>query len=202
MKNFFSPDSLFSQALTYFVNIVILNLLMLVCSIPVITIGASLTAGFYAARKDIMMQGHLVKNFFTAFRDNFRQATLIWCVLAPVGLLLALSALLIRVNLLIPFQLACALLWFAVFVWVWPLQSSFKNSVGKTLAHAFIVGLGKLQYTFVLLAIPALFSLVVYLSWRWFTSGLFLLFLCGAGLIMYAQAKPAQLVMDQIAAQQ
>ncbi|MFT9232460.1 MAG: YesL family protein [Bifidobacterium sp.] len=191
MKNLFSQDSLFSQAMTYFVNIVILNVLIVVCSIPLVTLGASLTAGFYAARKDIMQQGHLTRNFLAAFRSNFRKSTVAWLVLALIGAFVFPFSILLRISALIPFQIVFVVVWLTAFIWVWPLLSCYDNTVSKTLWNALIVGFGKLQYTLMLIAMPIVFCLVVYLSLRWFTSGLFLLALCGVGLIVYLQVKPA-----------
>ena len=57
----------------------VLGLLFLLCSIPIITIGASATALYYAYDKVVRRnEGYAVRAFFHSFKMNFAQATLIW----------------------------------------------------------------------------------------------------------------------------
>lgn len=75
----FSFNSPFMSLLTKAANYMLLNLLALVCSIPIVTIGASTTAKYYVAMK--MVRGEeptIWKPFFKAFRQNFKQSTIIW----------------------------------------------------------------------------------------------------------------------------
>ena len=60
----------------------LLNILMLICCIPIFTIGASVTAMYYVAFKMVKNEeGYITKSFFKAFRENFRQATPVWLVM-------------------------------------------------------------------------------------------------------------------------
>ena len=73
---FFSYDSKFGQVMVALTYGTVLNLLWVVCSLPVFTIGASTTALYYAALK--MAKGeesYPARMFFRAFKENFRQAT-------------------------------------------------------------------------------------------------------------------------------
>lgn len=57
----------------------VLGLLFLLCSIPIITIGASATALYYAYDKVVRRnEGYAVRAFFHSFKMNFAQATWIW----------------------------------------------------------------------------------------------------------------------------
>lgn len=59
----------------------VLGILFLICSIPIFTIGTSMTALAYAYRKTVKEQkGYLVRNFFHGFASNFKEATPIWLV--------------------------------------------------------------------------------------------------------------------------
>ena len=62
MSDFTSTESPFFQRLSSFSDLILLNLLMLVTSIPVITIGASSTALFYAVTKLRAGEGRPFKN--------------------------------------------------------------------------------------------------------------------------------------------
>ena len=70
-------------------DLLILNILTLICCIPVFTIGASLTAMNYVALKMVRNEEtYIVKSFFKSFRQNFRQATLIWLIYLLVFVIL------------------------------------------------------------------------------------------------------------------
>ena len=56
-------------------DLIVINLLFILCSIPIVTIGASATAMHYTLRRWREGQGSLAKDFFRSFRLNFRQAT-------------------------------------------------------------------------------------------------------------------------------
>ena len=58
---------------------VILGVLWLICSVPIITIGAASSAFYYAYNKCVCQErGYAWTAFFAGFRSNFKQATLLW----------------------------------------------------------------------------------------------------------------------------
>lgn len=60
-----------------------LNLLFLVCSIPLITVGVSLTA-LYAGLRAMIKKQPCFRAFFKAFRSGFLRITLAWLIMALV----------------------------------------------------------------------------------------------------------------------
>ena len=79
MQKLFSLDGRLVKILTRLTDIIILNTLFIVCCLPVLTIGASLTA--LATMWHRLLKGEdtdLVFHFFRLFRTNFKQATVIW----------------------------------------------------------------------------------------------------------------------------
>ena len=86
MGGFFSLDSKFMQAMSRVADLIILNVIYLVTCLPVVTIGAASTALYTVCfRLGTDREGSLVKGYFRAFRDEFRQATLIWLFLLLFG---------------------------------------------------------------------------------------------------------------------
>ena len=69
-------------------DLLLINLLFVVCSLPVVTIGASATAMYYVLGRIRRQEGTVTKDFFRSFRENFRQASLYWGVLLLVALAL------------------------------------------------------------------------------------------------------------------
>ena len=69
-----------------------LGVLWLLCSIPLLTIGASTTALYYAVVHSVKNDdGYASHMFFRSFRRNFRQATILWLVLAACFMLMRLN---------------------------------------------------------------------------------------------------------------
>lgn len=82
MSRFFSYDSKFSTVMNKIVDVVVISFLWLLFCIPVFTIGASTTALFTVIRQVIRQErGYVFKNFWSAFKLNFKQATGIWMLL-------------------------------------------------------------------------------------------------------------------------
>ena len=60
-------------------DIVIANLLFILCCIPIITIGPSLTALYHCMLRTVKGNNNgTTKTFFRAFKENFRQSLLVW----------------------------------------------------------------------------------------------------------------------------
>ena len=79
-------DNRIIRILTTLCDFLILNILWLVCSVPVITAGASTTALYSVMFKIIKKEeGYIIKSFLKAFRQNFKQSTIIWLLLIGTG---------------------------------------------------------------------------------------------------------------------
>ena len=77
-------------------NLLLLNLLCLVCCLPVITIGPALTANYYVALKLVRKEEtSIFRNFFHSFRQNFKQGLLL-----GVGVMLLAAILLTDLQVL------------------------------------------------------------------------------------------------------
>ena len=72
-------ESRLHEVLTALIDIVWLGLLWLVCSLPVVTLGAASAALYYSMVKCVRHERfRATKAFFQSFRRNFRQGTLLW----------------------------------------------------------------------------------------------------------------------------
>ena len=82
MKNLFSYDNKVMQVLMTIGDLIILNVLFLLCSIPIVTMGAA-QAGLYTAVRVITDKeddSSPAAAFFRGFKSGFLKITLIWCV--------------------------------------------------------------------------------------------------------------------------
>ena len=72
-------------ALTKMADLMWINILTLVLCFPIITIGAALTAKDYMCYKLLKNEDTgTTKGFFRSFRQNFKQATIIWLIMLVV----------------------------------------------------------------------------------------------------------------------
>lgn len=204
MNNLFHPDGKLMRWGTKIADLILLQLLTLLTLLPVITVGASLTSMhrvLLQLRRD--QEGAIAKTFFKAFRENFRQATVLWLIFAALFLSLYLNwsilsgentALLFRViRFLFPTMFLVVLLGF---VWVFVILSRYRNSIWGTLRTAILVGLAHPLYTIgmaLLTLLPPLLLLITIQALPWLT-------LLGLTVPGYLQAMLYSKVFDKLEA--
>lgn len=191
MDRFFGLDSPVMRALSLVADLVILNLLWLICCIPVVTIGASTTAMYAVALKLAAGQdGYVLRRFFRAFKQNFKQATVIHLITGVLILILFADYTFYLKGFQVPKPLlvlvfATGILLAAFLSWVYPVLSRFDNSVKNTCKNAGLMAVAHLPFTLLILALnlvcPLLFGLYTALFFKW----LIVWILCGGSVIAY-----------------
>lgn len=89
MGNIFRWDSPLMRFMMLITNIIFLNLLWLLCCLPVVTAGAATTAMYYMIFQYITQQDDgLIKPFFKAFKENFKMTTPVWIMHLLIGVAL------------------------------------------------------------------------------------------------------------------
>ena len=162
-SGFFNYDNPVWRIIGKFGDLIILNILWLICSIPIFTIGASTTAVYYVTLKLVRDDdGYTIRSFFKSFKENFKQSTVIWLILLVVGLILGVDLYFFtrlftgsgsfRTVMLTVF-LAMVLIYAAVFTYIFPLQARFFNTVKRTFFNAFFMSLRHLFRTIGMIAI-------------------------------------------------
>ena len=158
----FSLNSPLMQKLSLLYDLIILNLLTIFCSLPVVTMGAAISALYDGVWRLRNHEGTLLRNYFQAFRSNFKQATLLFLPLLLVGVNLGNRLLtvftdetLAQTERLLPLFLAC-LVWGMLMAWVFPLQSRFDNKTIRIYMNAFFCALKFLPQTLVMLLLNLL----------------------------------------------
>ncbi|MBR5421987.1 MAG: YesL family protein [Lachnospiraceae bacterium] len=141
----FAIDSPLMRVLGKISDLMILNILTLLCCIPLVTAGAAFTAMHYVSLK--MVRGEesgITKMFFHSFKDNLKQSTVIWILFLLVAAIFGLNFMLLYAN---PTEVStfvfggsissCALILFITSM-VWPVQARFANTIPRTLKTAFV----------------------------------------------------------------
>ena len=173
---FFSYDSKFSQVILKVAQGCYLNLLWMVFSLPVITLGAA-TAALYRVTLKIARgeEPSVTQQFLRGFKEDFKQATVLWLILLGVGLLLGGDGyVLFRLSrsvsgtpavlwtLLLALVIGAGIVYVIVLCYVFPLVASVQNTNWAMLKNSFFIGARYLFCTILVLAIHfAMFFIVV-----------------------------------------
>ena len=155
---FLSYDSKFGRFFLKLSYACCLNFMWFVCCLPIFTIGASTTALYYTSFKIAKDEGSFITTmFFRSFRQNFKQATIIWMIMLAVGLAIGADAILLFQlhrtttgaaavvwTLLLAVIFACAIFYAIVLAHIFPLLSIASNTTANMFKNAFLIRLGAL----------------------------------------------------------
>ena len=154
MDKFFDSDNPVMKFLARLVDLAVLNIITLVCSIPMITFGASMTAMNYVllhlVRGD---ETYVIRMFRKSFKENFRQGIPEGLLVLIVAAVTAFDMWLIHgtssryMTFLMVMITIVAIMMFAVSIYMFALQSRYENAVGVTILNAVRLAIGNLPRT-------------------------------------------------------
>ncbi len=184
-----TPDSKFMVFCGKLVELTRVNLLWLLCCLPVFTIGASTTAMLtclYAYREGEPCGS---KVFFAAFRKHFGKATILWLLIAFFGAMLAMDYAIVA-YLQFPGQMAvivlicfCAFALILVAGMIFPLLSQFPGRITEMVINAVLLCLANLPKMLLVTAMNLLPLLLFLLLPQVFILAGFLWLICGFSLM-------------------
>lgn len=183
MKNLFNPDGTVMRVLTILSDIILLNLCFLLCCIPLVTIGGAWSALYGVCLRHREGDG-VVRLFFSGFRRSFRQATVVWLLLAAAGAVLALDFRLIATLEAVPAVVTvllylAALLLLGTGLYVFPMIALYKDAIPRMLKNALILSITALPKTLLLALVSAVPLIVLLLDVELFGRMLMLWLLVG-----------------------
>lgn len=171
MGNLFNMDNAFFRFMGKLFDVVALNLVFIIVCIPIVTIGPAISALYYASVKSIRRdRSYPVKEFFKAFKRDFRQSFI-------VGLILALAGTIIYVDIrfVIDFinndftamryvYLVIGMVISFISVYIFPLISRFSLKISELFKLSFYLALRHLLTTVVSLILLFGGFVLVYIS--------------------------------------
>lgn len=214
--NLFDMNGPLMNALRKLAYIFICNVMFCLLSLPLFTIGASLTA-LYVCMQAVIANDEddvIIKQFWNAFKQNFRQATVIWLFCLLVFAFLGLYYLIVSSMsgvfgkiYRISFFVMCFLFLFG-YQYFFPLQARYRNKVKNTIKNAWILSIAAFPWT--LLSIALVIG-AVYISFFMnpsaVNSAVFLWGVVGFGIVAYMNSlifqkafkliDPEKMVMEQ-----
>ncbi len=151
-------DGKFVKVLNRIADLVGLNLLAILFCIPIITIGASITAVYGCIfRIQEKREGYLTKDFWKLFKECFRSSTIIYLVGVAVVAMLYLDYQIFatdsRLDILQVLVVAGGILVAEIFTYAFPMECYFENSLKATVKNALLLGISNIPYTLLMLGI-------------------------------------------------
>ncbi len=201
MKKFFSDENPVIRALSKLADLMWLNALFIITSLPLITIGAAITALYSESMRVVRgEESYLTKDFFKAFKNNFKYATVIWLVSAfLLGLFGSAFYVLGRSDmenahifmgiLGIPMILILFML-----LYVFPILAKFENTLLNTVINALLISLAQFPKTLLMGAFSMVPVLLVLSSWKWFP----ILVLGAFAVVAYVNGSFMNKIFDKI----
>ena len=161
--HFLSPNSLLGRWLSFLLDALLISIAWAVCSLPVVTLGASTAALNRVAHNWMKNRSDCsLRHFFGAFRENFKGGTLVWLILlVPLAVILfnayATWIALVETSSAAKWLiLLSAVVWMAVAIYAFALQAMFENSPFRTVMNALRIAASHLVTTVLLVALFAL----------------------------------------------
>ena len=181
-------------------DILKLNFMWIIFCIPIVTIGGSTIAAFSVLlRMSEDQEGNVIKDFWKAFRENWKQGILIG-LLPPI----CFEAVFLDFQLYNAVEngglgiliVGCFSAYIFIFclIYVFPLLARYDNTVINSIKNSFRIGMKFFGRTFLLLVIIAVEVLIIF----WNPTTKFLGALIGPACIMYTISGVAMHIFRKI----
>lgn len=179
MKGILNPNNPFFRFMNKVADLIILNLLCIICCLPIITIGPSITAMFYVALKLVRgEESYIIKGFFHSFRDNLKQGILI-------HIIMMIAAVIIFIDMYFCWQIqssialckylfglfsALAVIYLMIFIYIYPLLARFSNTTKNMFLNALLMSIRHLPQTLIIMVLTVapfilMFTHSIILEW-------------------------------------
>lgn len=188
-------DNIIIRVLTRVFDFIVLNVLWVLCGVPIITIGASTTALYSMMLKIVANEeGYIIRGFFEDFKKNFRQSTLVWMILVILGIILGMDFAILctapeRVakigNVLLGIV---ALFYLSVVSFVFPLIARFENSTFHMIKNAILIPVSRLPYACLVLFTNIICVVLTFLNQMTIVVGAAIWSVIGVALVVYVDS--------------
>lgn len=168
-------DGKILTALTRIFDVIVATVLFLLCCLPVFTVGAS-AAAMYDVMLCIAGDGcsGVTRRFFGAFRDNFKQATLLWLPIALIGLVVAGDIVIcwgfemestVMLAMMRGVTIFCTGLYLAMCIYIFSGIALYRVTWKQAVTNALQWTMKKLPATLGLLLLCLLMGIAIFVLW-------------------------------------
>ena len=159
MDQIFNLDNKFFRGVAKIVDCVWLSMLWIACCIPIFTVGAATTALYYTVNKTIKNdRGYASSEFFSAFKSNFKQSTVIWLIFLAIYALLGFDCYVMYQYAKAGAEIGKLYIVFFVFgviitMWgfyVFPYIARFENTTKNVLKNTVYIAISNIHWTIIM----------------------------------------------------
>ncbi len=195
MSSFFSLDSPIMRFLSRVCDLMILNLMTIVCCIPIVTAGASLTALYTITLKMVRgEEAYIFKGFLKAFKENFKISTIVWLIMLVVGIFFYIdfqAAKILPGNMSNIFKVligAVSVFYVMILSYIFAYIARFENNLKNTFKNAMLISILNLPYTLLIILLPVALVIITLLTATTLVYGSMLWILLGFSCVAYVQS--------------
>lgn len=172
MDQIFNVDNKFFRGISKIIDCAWLSILWMMCCVPVFTAGAATTALYYAVNKVIKNdRGYVSSEFFSAFKSNFKQSTVIWLMFLALYIWLGVDYFVMRAYAeagIAIGNMSIIFLVFGMLVTMWgfylfPYIARFESSTKVILKNTALIAIGNAPWTLLLVTVFAVVWFGIYL---------------------------------------
>ena len=170
MNNILNLNSPVFQFLAKVTDLLILNLLWLICCIPIITIGPATTAMYYVATKILNDENSgVTRPFFHSFKQNFFQGIALTLIFIATAALLFFDYRFCRTfdgtaeKIMIGAFIFFGVVYLMIVSYTFPLLSQYNNTIFGTIKNALFLAMSKIPTALEIVLLNLAPFLVLYL---------------------------------------
>ena len=197
MSKLFNSNTVFMQTVDRFFTFCMLNVFTLVCCLPVVTIGAALTACHKAMQKMLTdAESNVGKLYFQAFAKCFKQATLLWLINLPVFAFVAMDIVLLHYNFSGPMTIVTyvilgivTFLTLGIDAFAFPMMARYEDTFKNHLSNALYLTTHNLHRTLLLVALSLCPLVIAVCSLPFFFKTIVLWVFIGISCIVFMQTR-------------
>ena len=168
MNRLFNLDNPFMQFLFRVSDLIILNLIFMLSCIPIVTIGASISALHSVCLKIVRGQeSYMWQGFWKAFRQNFKQGTVLWIISIVIFFVIHMDFTILNAGdhplfgyVKVALGSVTAVL-FSMFIYVFPIISHFKCTIRQAIKNSLFMTIGHLPFSILLVV---MYGLIFFLA--------------------------------------
>ncbi|MCI8559582.1 MAG: DUF624 domain-containing protein [Dorea sp.] len=188
-------DNVIVRALTRLFDLILLNVLWLLCSLPVVTLGAA-TAAMYSVTLKMAgkEEGYIAKDFFMAFKQNLKKGVIIWLGLLTAGIVIGLDFVVLQKipgvigNILTVFLGIAAAVYIIELIFVFPILARFENTIRDTIINGFLIPVSRLPYAAAVLLMTVMCVILTLLNQFTVMAGAVIFSSVGTALLAFANS--------------
>jgi len=197
---FFSIDSPLYKFLSKLLDVLKLNFLWIIFSIPIITIGASTVAAMSVALKMVDdEEGYIGRSFIKAFKENWKQGTMLWIITVIAGYAIYLDFQLFEAVegnpiMFLIIGMVSAALATAALIYSYPLSARYENTLFRTIQNSIDISRKYFGRTLLLIIVLGF----EFLIFQFNVTMLFFGIILGPGFIIFTIASFSKRVFQMI----